>query len=301
MERYKIGKKIGEGCFGHVYDGMDTKTGRHVAIKRISIGRIEEGIPHNVAREVLVAERTRHPNISHVHEVVACGSSLNIVSDRYPTDLQALLRKHDWGNRLPLDAAKSVVQDMLRALLYLHSLHVIHRDIKPSNCLLDDAGAVRLSDFGLARVVSAEPMTHEVVTRWYRAPELLFGCRLYDASVDMWSVGCVLAELLSGTGDSVLFSGDGDIDQISRIFGILGTPTDASWPNHQHLPDWGKILFSPVSGIGLSELFPDVDPLARDLLERLLLLDPSRRLRASEALQHPWFLVDPLPSRCSIA
>jgi serine/threonine protein kinase len=295
MDRYKLGKKIGEGCFGHVYEGVDVQNGRHVAVKKIVIGRIEEGIPHNVAREVLVAERTHHPNISEVHDVVVSGTSIWIVSDRHPTDLQALLRLSDWGSRMPLCVAKEIMRGLLRALAYLHNLQIVHRDIKPSNCLIDGDGCVKLSDFGLARVLSHQPMTHEVVTRWYRAPELLFGSRHYNTSIDIWSAGCVMAELLSGCGDSVLFSGDGDIDQISRIFGVLGTPTPSRWPQHESLPDWGKIIFSPAPGTGLGQLFPDADEASLDLLNQLLCLDPSQRLTASEALRHRWFYCDPLP------
>ncbi|CUE86248.1 protein kinase, putative [Bodo saltans] len=297
MDRYKLGKKIGEGCFGHVYEGVDRRDGRLVAVKKIVVGRVDEGIPHNVAREVLAAERTNHPNISNVHEVVVSGTSIWIVSDRYPTDLQGLLRASDWGTRTPLAFVKDIMRGLLRALCYLHDLRLIHRDVKPSNCLIDSDGCVKLSDFGLARVLSDQPMTHEVVTRWYRAPELLFGCRHYDASIDIWSAGCVMAELLSGCGDSVLFSGDGDIDQISRIFGILGTPTIANWPQHETLPDWGKIIFSPVTGTGLPHMFPDADEESLDLLQKMLCLNPSERLTASGALRHRWFYCEPLPQR----
>lgn len=296
MENYETLEKAGEGCFGSVHVVRHKVTGSVCALKRIPVLRLDEGLPHNVAREVLIAERAEHKNICRVREVFAHGASICIVSDRCDLDLQQLLRRFTWDSRLPLWLAKSLMQDLLRALRYLHERSIVHRDVKPSNCLITSSCSLKLADFGLARLLSAEDMTHEVATRWYRAPELLFGSRRYDGKVDVWGAGCILAELLNGTSHSTLFCGDGDIDQISRIFSLLGTPTVESWPEHVSLPDWGKIMFAPIEGNRLANMLSDADPCGLDLLNQMLCLNPSKRMSACEALRHPWFTTVPLPA-----
>ena len=140
-------------------------------------------------------------------------------------------------------------------------------------------------------------MTHEVATRWYRAPELLFGERRYTPAIDVWGAGCVFAELLAGGGTGVLFPGTGDIDQINKVFRVLGTPTPATWAGLEKLPDWSKIVFTPCEGCGLaSVLGPDVCPLGLDLLTKMLALDPAKRISAADARRHPFFNTPPLPA-----
>ncbi|ESL06289.1 hypothetical protein TRSC58_06039 [Trypanosoma rangeli SC58] len=178
---------------------------------------------------------------------------------------------------------------LLMALAYMHSEGILHRDVKPSNCFLTGEGELRLGDFGLSRLWDRDAsMTHEVVSRWYRAPELLLGQRHYGPEIDMWSSGCVLAELLRGYSGA-FFAGDGEIWQLSRIFDVLGTPTPHSWPSAVHLPDWGKVHFEPKPPQPLRLFFPDVSEAALDLLQQLLCLDPEKRLTAAGALRHAYF------------
>jgi cell cycle related kinase len=291
MERYAIETKIGEGCFGSVQRAAFIETGAKVAIKRIPINRLQEGVPTNVAREMLAWQALRgHPNIVELLEIFAAGSAVCFVSELCRMDLATLLGRHSATRRMSLADAKSLFAMLLRALQHVHSMGLLHRDVKPSNCLIGYDGVLRVSDFGLARMVSSAPMTHEVATRSYRAPELLLGCRHYTAAVDMWGAGCILAEMLIGCGRSPVFCGEGDIDQITRIFAVLGTPTEASWPTVNELPDWGKIAFKPQAGVGLRAVVgPRASPAAVDLLSSLLALDPSRRLTAAAALAHPFF------------
>ncbi|KAF5219219.1 hypothetical protein ECC02_007824 [Trypanosoma cruzi] len=289
MDRFIIGSPIGEGRFGVVCAAVVKESGMPAAIKFVTTPRLDEGIPHPTARELLVALRLVHPFVIRTYEVVPCGCSLALVMERCKTDLATVLSGRTASNPLPALEAKSLFKMLLLALAYIHSEGVLHRDVKPSNCFLTAEGELRLGDFGLSRVWDTEAsMTHEVVSRWYRAPELLLGQRHYGPEIDVWSSECVFAELLRGYSGA-FFAGDGDIWQLSRIFDVLLTPTPTSWPSAVLLPDWGKVHFEPKRPLPLREFFPDASECALDLLRRLLCLDPQKRLTAAAALRHAYF------------
>lgn len=165
----------------------------------------------------------------------------------------------------------------------------MHRDLKPQNLLVDRQGNLKLADFGLARAYSL-PMktyTHEVVTLWYRAPEILLGQNQYAISVDMWSVGCIFAEMIMRRP---MFPGDSEIDEIFKIFRLRGTPTEETWPGVTKIKDY-KATFPKFKGIPISEVIKDIDPIAEDLLSKFIVLDPAKRISARMALQHVFFLL----------
>ncbi|RNF19765.1 protein kinase [Trypanosoma conorhini] len=293
MDRYIIGAPIGEGRFGVVRAAVVKDSGMPAAIKFLTMSRLDEGIPHPTARELLVAMRLVHPFIIRTYEIFPAGCSLALVMERCKGDLAVVLSGRSPSNPLPAWKAKSLFKMLLLALAYMHSEGVLHRDVKPSNCFLTEEGELRLGDFGLSRVWEKEAsMTHEVVSRWYRAPELLLGQRHYGTEIDMWSSGCVFAELLRGYSGA-FFAGDGEIWQLSRIFDVLGTPTPKSWPSAVLLPDWGKVHFEPKSPRSLRAFFPDASDFALDLLQQLLCLNPQKRLTAAAALRHAYFSEDP--------
>lgn len=295
MDAYVVGALIGEGQFGTVKRGTVKATGAPVALKMIRINRLSEGIPHPVAREALLATRLTHQNIIRTFHVFPSGSYLVFAMEHCERDLASQLAERAVYNPLPRGQARHYMKMLLSALQYLHADGILHRDVKPSNCLISTGGGtgaavLKLADFGLSRMKSTHAdMSHEVASRWYRAPELLFGCRQYEGEIDMWSAGCVFAELLRGYG-APLFTGDGDINQLSRIFSVLGTPSEEVWPGVSQLPDYAKVHFDADRGSGLAGWIPAATPSALDLLMRLLSLDPARRPTPGEALNHPYFL-----------
>eukprot|EP00668_Euglena_longa_P046054 GGOE01061738.1.p2 GENE.GGOE01061738.1~~GGOE01061738.1.p2 ORF type:complete len:385 (+),score=87.51 GGOE01061738.1:39-1193(+) len=293
MHQYKVVKHIGEGNFGRVLQAIHVETKEAVAIKLVSVQRLQDGFPNNVLREVKALQLLQHhPNVVKLYEVFPHGSNIAMVMGLMRTDLAVVIQSRK--SVLPEGATKSYLLMLLRGIKHCHANGVIHRDIKPGNCLIGADGQLKLGDFGLARLFhnDGRPMTHEVATRWYRAPELLFGDRQYGPAVDMWAAGCVFAEMLLGMP---LFPGDGDIGQMNKIFQLLGTPDEITWPNIQMLPDWNKVCFTKIEGLPLEEVFCNSSAAAVGLLRRILVCDPAQRLTASAALEEPYFLAEPLP------
>lgn len=182
---------------------------------------------------------------------------------------------------------------MLKGLNAVHKLNLIHRDLKPANLLLTSAGILKLADFGLVRVDDKkQDYTHEVATRWYRSPSLLFGSRSYGPEVDMWAVGCIFGEMIN---HMPLFPGQNDIDQISVIFENLGTPSVSSWPRMVHLPDYSKISFPIQEPKPLSKVLPKASYPALKFISRLLVYNPSDRVSAEAALLDSYFVSIPAP------
>lgn len=175
----------------------------------------------------------------------------------------------------------------MSGIAFCHSRRVLHRDLKPQNLLIDKEGMLKLADFGLARAIGipVRTYTHEIVTLWYRAPEVLLGAKHYSTSVDMWSIGCIFAEMASQTP---LFPGDSEIDELFRIFRVLGTPTEETWPGVSQLPDY-KADFPRWPAVPLAKAVPQLDADGLDLLSKMLVYDPGKRISAKRALEHPYF------------
>ena len=191
------------------------------------------------------------------------------------------------------DHIKCIMLQLLQSLQYLHSMNIMHRDVKPGNILLDSIGHAKLTDFGLAKKKIVGMLnTKNVCTKYYRAPELLFGSQNYGCEVDMWSVGVVFGELYLR---KFLFPGEGEIDMLSKIFKLRGTPNEHTWPDVINLPYYFE--FTHLEPSNPREIFPGMTEHAIDLLQELLTLDPMKRISVGNALKHPYF--NDLPLACS--
>ncbi|CAK4079475.1 unnamed protein product [Aphanomyces euteiches] len=294
---YTVHDEIGRGTYGIVYEATHNPTGKKVAIKRlfsrqdsstsdeIAIMRQLEGVPHILQLQDVLQH-------DYHHEIATF-----LVTEYMDSDLETVIRATEEVPQLSIAQIKSYLRMVLVSLEKCHSRHIIHRDVKPNNILLASNGAAMLSDFGMAVAVPelAHPdkstwnLSFQVVTRAYRSPELLFGLKQYDTSVDMWSFGCVFAELLLRR---VWLDGASDIDQLNLMFRALGTPQEQGWTAAKSLPFF--LEFAPTSPPSLASQFPMLSEAGVDLLSRLLRLDPSARITAQEALAHPFFKEEPL-------
>ncbi|NXK56736.1 CDK3 kinase, partial [Chauna torquata] len=279
-------EKIGEGTYGVVYKARNKRTGQLVALKKIRLDSETEGVPSTAIREISLLKELKHPNIVRLLDVVHSQKKLYLVFEYLNQDLKKYIDSAQTGD-FPLSLVKNYLFQLLQGVSFCHSHRVIHRDLKPQNLLINEAGAIKLADFGLARAfgVPLRTYTHEVVTLWYRAPEILLGCKYYSTAVDIWSIGCIFAEMVTR---KALFPGDSEIDQLFRIFRTLGTPTEATWPGVTQLPDY-KGDFPRWARKEMKEIVPNLDQDGRDLLAQLLLYDPSKRISAKAALNHQYF------------
>eukprot|EP01123_Difflugia_compressa_P000599 TRINITY_DN106_c0_g1_i4.p1 TRINITY_DN106_c0_g1~~TRINITY_DN106_c0_g1_i4.p1 ORF type:complete len:295 (-),score=45.85 TRINITY_DN106_c0_g1_i4:324-1208(-) len=285
LDRYEKLQKIGEGTYGVVYKAKDKTDGRFIALKKIRLEHEDEGVPSTAIREISVLKELQHPNIVSLLDVVNMPNKLYLVFEFLDQDLKKYM---DSIPHFDHQLVKSYLKQLLSGLVYCHRRRILHRDLKPQNLLIDRKGYLKLADFGLARAVCipVRPYTHEVITLWYRAPEILLGSQGYSMPVDIWSAGCIFAEMIS---KRPLFPGDSEIDEIFRIFRTLGTPTEEVWRGCTMLPDF-KPNFPKWTKQDLRKLLPQgLDAQAVDLLESMLVYEPSQRITAKAALQHPYF------------
>ncbi|NXI48768.1 CDK3 kinase, partial [Chloroceryle aenea] len=287
LEVFQKVEKIGEGTYGVVYKARNKRTGQLVALKKIRLDSEMEGVPSTAIREIALLKELKHPNIVRLLDVIHSQTKLYLVFEYLNQDLKKYMDSSQ-TREFPLSLVKNYLFQLLQGVSFCHSHRVIHRDLKPQNLLINEAGTIKLADFGLARAfgVPLRAYTHEVVTLWYRAPEILLGCKYYSTAVDIWSIGCIFGEMVTR---KALFLGDSEIDQLFRIFRTLGTPTEATWPGVTQLPDY-KQDFPQWARKKMKEIVPNLDQDGRDLLVQLLLYDPSRRISAKAALSHLFFV-----------
>merc|ERR1712037_959388 len=215
-------------------------------------------------------------------------SRLYLIFEFLTMDLKKYLDTIPAKEMMNPNLVKSYTYQILQAMLFCHQRRVLHRDLKPQNLLIDKSGAIKIADFGLARAfgVPVRVYTHEVVTLWYRAPEILLGCAKYSTPIDIWSLGAIVAEMI---GAKPPFQGDSEIDQLFKIFRILGTPTEQTWPGVTQLQEFNmNFPIFPKGQIPNPDHF-HLSKKAVDLVMKFLIYDPTKRMTTTRALQHPYF------------
>ncbi|WVZ16998.1 hypothetical protein V8G54_009980 [Vigna mungo] len=271
------------------YAAVNAETGEEVAIKKVGNAFDNRIDAKRTLREIKLLRHMDHANIMSIRDIIRPPQKENfndvyLVSELMDTDLHQIIRSNQ---PLTDDHCRYFLYQLLRGLKYVHSANVLHRDLKPSNLLLNANCDLKIADFGLARTTSeTDFMTEYVVTRWYRAPELLLNCSEYTAAIDIWSVGCILGEIITR---QPLFPGKDYVHQLRLVTELIGSPDDASLGflrsdnarrYVKQLPQYPKQNFSAR--------FPNMSPGAVDLLEKMLIFDPNRRITVDEALSHPY-------------
>jgi serine/threonine protein kinase len=278
---------IGSGTYGVVYKGIVKDTDELIAIKKIKIELESEGVPSTALREICILRDLSHPNIVDLKDVVCSNNKLFLLFEYLELDLKKYVESLPKNEKLKPELVKSFMYQILDGLAYCHAKRIIHRDLKPQNLLLNKNLQLKLADFGLARAFSLpiRPYTKEVLTLWYRGPEILLGTQEYCKPVDIWSVGCIFAELCLG---QPIFQGESDIDQLMKIFKTLGTPDEDIWPDITTLPFY-KDTFPKYPANKLEDLISNLDSDGINLLNKMLTYDPNQRISAKEALKHNYF------------
>lgn len=302
--RYNILGTIGIGAFGEVKYAVDISSGREVAIKYIKVNQ-SIGVSRAVFREIeslrqlttiALSSSCDYCYVTEFIDLFTDNSNICLVLEYLVSDLSVLLSKTT--SYFGASSIKCMSNMILKGINHCHSNNIIHRDIKPSNIMISNNGQFKLADFGLARVIDTtstldkkKPLSSQVQTRWYRSPEMLYASSSYDKSIDMWSIGVVIAELIKLTP---LFPGNNDIDQMSKVFQIMGSPTIDIWPNVDKLPDYGKVSFANMCPIPLEMVLPHADAGEISLISSMLQLDPTKRITSSGALSSSYFSSYPL-------
>ncbi|EDO15033.1 hypothetical protein Kpol_1007p17 [Vanderwaltozyma polyspora DSM 70294] len=292
--QFKQLEKLGNGTYATVYKGLNKTTGVYVALKEVKLDS-EEGTPSTAIREISLMKELKHDNIVRLYDVIHTENKLTLVFEYMDKDLKKYMDSRTTGNSpqgLELSLVKYFQWQLFEGISFCHENKILHRDLKPQNLLINNKGQLKLGDFGLARAfgIPVNTFSSEVVTLWYRAPDVLMGSRSYSTSIDMWSCGCILAEMLTG---KPLFPGTNDEEQLKLIFDMMGTPTESTWPTVTTLPKYNSNFSIQVPKDLKKLLQPftkeQLDDIVIDLLNGLLQLNPSMRLSAKQALHHPWF------------
>jgi cyclin-dependent kinase 9 len=307
VSKYEKRGKIGQGTFGEVFQAEHRESKRQVALKKVLMDNEKEGFPITALREFKILKLLRHENVVNLIEICRTKAAQ---SNRYKSTFYLVFEfcEHDLAGLLSnanvkfsLAENKMIFKQILEGLYYIHSNKILHRDLKAANILVTKKGIVKLADFGLARPFTVNPegqsnrYTNRVVTLWYRPPEILLGERNYGPAVDMWGAGCVMAELWTKTP---IIQGNSEQHQLTLIATLCGSITPEVWPDVKALDLFSSMEMPKGQTRKVRErLFNHVkDDLALDLLDKLLTLDPKKRINDEEALDHEFFYSNPMPT-----
>ena len=282
MEKYKIIETIGDGTYGIVYKGINTKTNEYVAIKKMK-KKYTDWDECLSLKEVQALLTLKHSNIVTLNELILQKNELNMIFEFIGQNLFEYAKNM---NEIPEYKIRNISFQILQGLAYMHKNNFFHRDMKPENILIS-GDQVKLADFGLARDINSEPpFTDYVATRWYRSPEVILNSKIYSSPIDIFALGAIIAELYTGVP---LFPGKEASDQMNKICEVLGTPSQSDWNEGYDLANQIHFKFPQYRGKKLKNVIHRASDLAINLLEMMLCFNPSKRPSAVKCLQHPFF------------
>jgi len=287
LEEFEDVVKIGEGTYGKVYRCVNKETKELFALKKIYLNSEEEGIPSTAIREIALLKELDHPNVVKLHNVIHYKQRLILVFEYCDEDLKHFISSYK-DEEIPMKVIKNFMYQVYKGMAHCHHSKVLHRDLKPPNILVSKKKLVKLADFGLARAAGlpVKNYTNEVVTLWYRSPDVLLGNTQYNSSIDIWSIGCIMAEMVNKIP---LLMGKNEGDQLKKIFAMFGTPNEEEYPEVKDLKDWNKDKFEKKEPVPIHKICPRLDQAGLDLLSKSMKIDPKKRITAKQALEHPWF------------
>lgn len=291
-KRWKLVREMGSGAYGFVISAADEISGETVAIKLVTRVFDKIQLAKRALREITLLRHFNHENITGLIDVDAISPDFNeiyIFMEPMEADLHQIIRS---GQTLTNEHVQYFLYQILRGMKYVHSASVIHRDLKPGNLLVNADCELKICDFGLSRGFDSKPdenathLTEYVATRWYRAPEIMLAFRRYTTAIDVWSIGCILAELLMG---KPLFKGKDYVDQLNKVLDVLGTPEERVIGKIGSEKAQVYVRSLPIKKrVPFMKLMPSADPQALDLLAKMLAFDPTQRITVPQALEHPW-------------
>lgn len=303
--RYDIFDIVGSGAYGVVAAAVDKTTGKTVAIKKLENAFQHSTLAKRLLRELKIMRLMCHDNTLSIDSIQLPRSirklnEIYVITELMETDLSSLIKS---GHMIKDEHCSFFLYQLLRGVKYMKSANVVHRDLKPRNILLNRDCELKICDFGLARVCngvinSDVQMTDYVATRWYRAPEVLLKMKNYSFAMDMWSVGCIFAELLAR---APLLPGSNSFNQLKMIFSLIGTPSQediALIPSTKYQDCVNSL---PISGSKIEKKFREASPLAVDLLKKMLVFNPNKRIEVEKALEHPYLAHLHLPEDEAVA
>ena len=288
---------VGKGSYGNVYKvDFEDKPGEYYALKKYMLKSKGQGFDLSALREIAILKELNHENVEKIIDMFYSIDSLYVLKEYADTVLSMLITNNRNIKVLKINEAdkKCIMQQILSGLVEIHRNGVLHRDLAASNILITKKGLVKISDFGLSRFIGSpnRPLSQGVITLNYRSPEILFGAQFYSFPLDIWSAGCIFAEILL---EEVFFKGSNDIEVLKQIFNLLGTPNDNNWPDTLQLPKFRVATGTPESSI--EKRFSNFSEQCRDLIGKMIVMNPNNRITAEEALNHPYFKTEPLPSK----
>eukprot|EP00940_MAST-03C_sp_MAST-3C-sp2_P001786 g1786.t1 len=295
-KKYERFEKLGSGTFGKVYRGRVVATDEPVAIKKIRLTEdYRDGIHVTAIREMKFLRElslSSHPNIIKMYDIYKYRNRMHLVFEFCHTTLEEII--YNKKMELPEADLKSYMEMLLKGVAHCHDCWILHRDLKPNNLMLGKDNQLKLIDFGCAKTYASPGRKYasEVVTLWYRSPELLFGSTMPSPGLDMWSIGCIFAEVLNR---DALLKGKSELDQLTRICRFLGPPNEKDWPGLKSLSNF--VEFERCDPLPLECVFPRANAQALDLLSKFFIYDPAKRISAKDALNHPYFKLMPTSTK----